>query len=91
MIYRKYSRRNTSSINDACEHCNAGTNKEQAIKYAILLLNKTLHMISLALRSLDEAEELQGCDRLSKPSSESPLRITYYAMKCEIARENYST
>jgi len=47
-------------------------------------------MIRFAPRSLDEAEELQGGDRLSKPSSEFPLRISYCVMKCEITRANYS-
>lgn len=57
---------------------------------AILLLREALYMIRLPSRSLDEAEKLQGGDRLSKPSSESPLRISYYMMKCEITRANYS-
>jgi len=61
-----------------------------AIKHAILLLRKTLHMIRFPPGSLDEAEELQGGDRSSKPSSEFPLRISYCVMKCEITRANYS-
>lgn len=63
---------------------------KQTIKCAILLLRKALYMIRLPSRSLDEAEELQNGDRLSKPSSESPLRISCYMMKCEITRANYS-
>lgn len=57
---------------------------------AILFLHKALYMIRFPARSLDETEELQGGDRLSKPSSESTLRISYYVMKCEITRANYS-
>lgn len=63
---------------------------KRTIKCAILLLHKALYMIRLPSRSLDEAEKLQSGDRLSKPSSESPLRISYYMMKCEITRANYS-
>jgi len=40
----------------------------------LLLLRKALHMIHFPSRSLDEAEDLQGGDRLSKPSSESPVK-----------------
>lgn len=46
----------------------------QTIKHAILLLRKAFYMIRLPSRSLDEAEELQGCNRLSKPSSVNPPR-----------------
>lgn len=66
-----------------------GTNRANN-QTRILFLRKTLYMIRFASRSLDEAEELQGGDRLSKPSSESPLRISYYVMKCKITRANYS-
>lgn len=45
-----------------------------AIKHAILLLRKTFHVIRFPARSLDEAEELQGGDRLSKPSSEFAVK-----------------
>lgn len=38
------------------------------------MLRKALYMIRLPSRSLDEAEELQSGDRLSKPSSEFPVK-----------------
>jgi len=46
----------------------------QTIKHTILLLRKAFYMIRLPSRSLDETEELQGGNRLSKPSSVNSLR-----------------
>lgn len=66
-------------------------NKQNSWNMQTLFLRKTLYMIRFPSRSLDEAEKLQGSNRLSKPSSEpSLLRISYYVMKWEITRANYS-
>lgn len=46
----------------------------QTLKHAILLLRKAFYMIRLPSRSLDETEELQRGNRLSKPSSANSPR-----------------